>query len=141
MNIKNMFHKLLSRGPVTVSLAVVLSVLFVTGLVSAATTISTNIVTAGTLQVDSTSNLKGAVDMDSTLNVDSTSTFVGAVTLSSTAAATTTIKALSGSATQGFCLQFNATSSNTLLNMTFAATTTLTQASGVGPVVKYGACN
>jgi len=60
MNIKNMFRKLLNRGPVTVSLAVILSVLFVTGLVNAATTISENIVTAGSLQVDGISTLSGA---------------------------------------------------------------------------------
>ena len=136
---KNVFDKIINRGPVAVTLAIVLSVFFITGLVNAATTISTNIVTAGTLQVDSTSNLKGAVDIDSTLNVDSTSTLGGTVTLST--AATTTIVALSSSATKGLCLQFNATSTNTLLNMTFAASTTSVWVGGVAPIISYGACN
>lgn len=139
MYIKNVLSKVLDRGPINVSLAVILSVFFVTGLVSAATTISENIVTAGTLEVGGTSNLQGAVDIDSTLNVDSTTTLAGNVTLTTTA--TTSIVALSTSATKGFCLKFNATSSATVLNMTFMASTTLTQASGVVPVVAYGACN
>lgn len=57
MNIKNIFSKILNRGPVTVSFAVILSVLFVTGLVSAASTISTNIATDGTLSVTGLSSL------------------------------------------------------------------------------------
>ena len=77
---KNIFRKLLDRGPVSITLAVVLSVLFVTGLVNAATTISTNISTAGTLTVDTTSTLTGAVTMGSTLAVS------GAVNASSTLA-------------------------------------------------------
>lgn len=60
--------------------------------------------------------------------------------LSITSTGTTTPSFTSSSATQGVCMQFNATSTNTLLNLTFAATTTQSQASGVGPVVKYGAC-
>lgn len=80
MNIKNIFRKVLDRGPVSVTLAVVLSVLFVTGLVNAATTISTNISTAGTLTVDTTSTLTGAVAMGSTLSV------TGNTTLASTTA-------------------------------------------------------
>ena len=80
MNMKNVFSRVLDRGPVSVTLAVVLSVLFVTGLVNAATTISTNISTAGTLTVDTTSTLTGAVTMGSTLAV------TGAVNASSTLA-------------------------------------------------------
>ncbi|MCK4386713.1 MAG: hypothetical protein KAV41_01350 [Candidatus Pacebacteria bacterium] len=50
-----------NKGPVSVVLAVVLSVLFVVGIVEAATTISANINTAGTLTVTGTSTLTGAV--------------------------------------------------------------------------------
>ncbi len=76
MYIKNVFRKIVSRGPVSVILAVVLSVLFVTGLVNAATTISENIVTAGTLQVDLGSTLTGAVTMGTSLKVGSSGTAV-----------------------------------------------------------------
>lgn len=63
-------------------------------------------------------------------------------TLSHTTTGTTTNIETSSSATQGFCQQFNATSSNTLLNITYAATsTTMTQASGVSGVIRYGACS
>ena len=61
MKTKDMLRKFMSRGPVSVASSVILSVLFVTGLVSAATTISTNISTAGTLTVDTTSTLTGLV--------------------------------------------------------------------------------
>jgi hypothetical protein len=57
MFIKNIFRKLLSQGPITISLAVVLSVFLVTGMVNAATTISTNIATGGTLSVTGLSSL------------------------------------------------------------------------------------
>jgi hypothetical protein len=96
MYVKNVFRRIVSRGPVTISLAVVVSVLFVTGLVNAATTISENIVTAGTLEVDSTSNLKDAVDMDSTLNVDGVATIA---TLKVGSTGTQQTKILSGTCT------------------------------------------
>lgn len=49
------------KGPVSVVLAVVLSVLFVVGIVEAATTISADINTGGTLTVTGASTLTGAV--------------------------------------------------------------------------------
>lgn len=57
MNMKSFFLKILDRGPVSVTLAVVLSVLFVTGLVSAATTISTSVVTGGDIYASSTAEI------------------------------------------------------------------------------------
>src|SRR3989344_391942 len=45
MNVKNIFRKVVSRGPVAVVSSVVLSVLLITGLVSAATTISGSLIT------------------------------------------------------------------------------------------------
>lgn len=100
---------------------------------------------SSTLEVDgaitglTTITATGAVTA-SNLYASSTVEIDGAITASS--AATTTIKAVSTHATRGFCLQFNATSTNTLLNMTFMASTTApTQGSGVIPTVNYGACN
>jgi len=53
---------------------------------------------------------------------------------------TTTTSFRSSSATQGYCVEFNATSSDTVLNRTYAASTTPSTA-GVISVVRYGACN
>ena len=69
-----MLHKFVSRGPVSVVSSVILSVLFVTGLVSAAPTISTNISTAGTLTVDTTSTLTGLVTTGAGVVSDTDST-------------------------------------------------------------------
>ena len=54
---------------------------------------------------------------------------------------TTTLSLLSTSATKGLCIPLNATSTNTLLNMTFAASSTAVTTVGVIPVIRYGACN
>lgn len=54
--------------------------------------------------------------------------------------ATTTLSLLSSSTTQGVCIPFNATSTNTLLNLSFGATSTATTV-GVEPIIRYGACN
>jgi len=56
-------------------------------------------------------------------------------------AATTTLSILSTSSTQGICIPFNATSTNTLLNLTFRASTTAVSAAGVTPQINYGACS
>lgn len=56
---KSKFRTLLNRGPVSVLLSVVASVLFVTVAVNAATTISTDITTGGVLTVSGLSNLNG----------------------------------------------------------------------------------
>ena len=53
---------------------------------------------------------------------------------------TTTTIFKSSSATQGYCVEFNATSSNTVLNRTYAASSTPSTA-GIISVVRYGACN
>lgn len=71
-------------------------------------------------------------------------TAVGAVTstgnLTVTTTGTTTAKFLSTSTTKGYCQQFHATSSATLLNQTYAASSTASTV-GVIPVIRYGACN
>ena len=54
---------------ISVSLAVIASVFLVTGMVSAATTISTDIATNGTLTVDTTSTLTGVVTLGSNMTV------------------------------------------------------------------------
>lgn len=80
MYVKNLIGRIFSRGPVSVTLAVVLSVLFVTGVVGAATTISTNINTAGTLTVTGASTLTGNVSAAGTLAVTGVSTLTGTST-------------------------------------------------------------
>lgn len=57
-----------------------------------------------------------------------------------TGTATTSLSLLSTSATKGACIPFNATSTNTLLNLTFAASTTAATTVGVAPIIRYGAC-
>ena len=57
-----------------------------------------------------------------------------------TSTGTTTLSLLSSSATKGACIPFNATSTNTLLNLTFGATTSATTV-GVEPIIRYGACS
>lgn len=69
------------------------------------------------------------------------STITGSGNLSITTTGTTTASFLSTSTTKGFCLAFNATSTNTLLNMTFAASSTAVSAKGVTPIITFGACN
>lgn len=64
-------------------------------------------------------------------------TFTGGIFSSS---ATTSVSLLSTSATQGVCLPVNPTSTATLMNLTFAATTTGQSTVGVIPVLRYGAC-
>jgi len=69
MNIKNVFRKILNRGPVSVVLSVVLAVLFVTGLVNAATTISTSIVTGGSVAASTTLQVTGVTTLYDNLQV------------------------------------------------------------------------
>ncbi len=57
--VKSKFSSLVSRGPVTVVLAVISSLLFVSIAVNAATTISTDITTGGALSVTGLSTLSG----------------------------------------------------------------------------------
>lgn len=84
----------------------------------------------------------------STLTVTGTSSFTGLATvayasstgsISQTTTGTSTMYMLSSSATSGFCLELNATSTNTIVNMTFMASSTNSTA-GLIPAVRYGAC-
>jgi hypothetical protein len=75
------------------------------------------------------------------LSTDSTSPVAGELRGTSfklTSTATTTLSFLSTSATKGFCINLNATSTNTLLNLT---ATSSTQGNVSGLVLSYGACN
>lgn len=62
----------------------------------------------------------------------------GAVTNTSTG--TTTVGVTTTSTTKGICFNVNATSSNTAVNMTFAASTTAISTVGIVPVLRYGTC-
>jgi len=92
MNRINSFVAGLGRSTRVLLLALAVTVAGA-GIVQAATTISTNIETAGTLTVDTTSTLTGAVTMSSTLSVAATTTTAslsatGSATLASTTATT-----------------------------------------------------
>ncbi len=91
-----------------------------------------NATVAGTLGVTGATSLRTLTVAN---QLYASSTIMESTTATSTAVFT------SSSGTQGFCLQFNATSTNTLLNMTFAASTTAQTTVGVAPIVRYGACN
>ena len=133
-SLKNLTAKIASRGPIAVVLSVVVSVLFITGLVQAATTISTNIVTEGTLSVTGISTLTGDVTM---------SGGDGALTLTTTNSATSTIAV--------GCVGTYATSTDTAIHLTFATAqlATTTSQGGTGDTTgtygglvawRYGAC-
>lgn len=77
--IKNIINKITQRGPVAVVLSVIVSVVFITGLVSAATTISTNITTEGTLGVVGLATLQGSATTTD-LSVNATARFGGTAT-------------------------------------------------------------
>lgn len=65
-----------------------------------------------------------------------------ALPISILATGTTTEFKKSSSSTQGWCTEFNATSTNTVLNLTFTASSTApTNGSGVIATVNYGVCN
>ncbi len=91
MYLKNLVNKITSRGPVSVTLAVVLSVLVVTATVGAATTISTNINTGGTLVVTGASTLTGNVAAEGTLTVTGATALNGSTTIGNAAADNITI--------------------------------------------------
>lgn len=75
-----------------------------------------------------------------TLAVAGTITSTGTITNTSTGTSTLFMK--STSAVKGACTEFNATSSATVLNLTYAASTTISQSTvGVIPVIKYGVCS
>ena len=67
--LKGSVEKIVSRGPASIVLSVIVSVLLVTGLVSAATTISTVIQTDGTLSVTGASTLTGAITAGNNITV------------------------------------------------------------------------
>lgn len=65
-----------------------------------------------------------------------------ALPIAMTSAATTTLFVKSTATAQGWCTEFNATSTNTLVNMVFAASSTApSTVGGLIPVITYGACN
>src|SRR3989344_8763696 len=70
--LKNLFSRIVGRGPISVALSVIMSVLFVTVLVNAATTISTSITTDGKV----TSNYASST----VLSVNNTAYFGGTAT-------------------------------------------------------------
>lgn len=77
------------------------------------------------------------------VSADTTSPIAGQLRGTSgllTSTGTTTLQLLSTSATKGTCIPFNATSTNTLLNLSFGATSSATTV-GVEPIIRYGACN
>ena len=78
-SLKNLTAKIASRGPVALVLSVVISVLFITGLVQAVTTISTNISTDGTLSVGGQSTLGGQAST-TRLSINETAYFGGTAT-------------------------------------------------------------
>ncbi len=106
-SIKNIFNTIVSRGPVSVGLAVIVSVLFVTGIVNAATTISTNINTGGTLTVTGASTL-GTVTATS-INGNTITTGTGVLTLA-TGKTLTANSTLTFAGTDGTTMTFPSTS-------------------------------
>ena len=136
-----MFRKFLKQGPVSVALSVILSMFFVAAAVQAATTISTNITTAGTLSVTGLSTLLGGAtttsitllsgDMitntsasstslsgDLTIGVSGPGTRANSLTVTNAADATSTV-------TVG-CVVTTATSSATKIKMIFNTVSTST---------------
>ena|SRR3990167_7339321 len=116
---------------ISVILAVIFGVLVITLTANAVTTISTSIVTAGDITT-SAGNIEATAG---TLTVGGASTLTGAATLSSTLAvtATTTLARnlvithtdVATSSVQVGCIQTYATSTDSPINMTFFATSTL----------------
>lgn len=90
-------------------------------------------VTPGTLYVDGASTFATV-----TMGAVTTGAITSSGNLSVTTTGTTTLSLLSTSATKGFCINLNATSSNTRLNLT---ATSSTQGNVLGMVLAYGACN
>lgn len=88
------------------------------------------------VSADSTSPSAGQV-RGTTLTVTGASAFAGAIIETSTG--TSTLSLLSTSATKGFCINVNATSSATVLNLT-ATTTTSSNGGSSGLLLQYGAC-
>lgn len=149
--IKDLMGKIISRGPLAVTLSVIVSVLFVTGIINAATTISTNIQTDGTLSVTGLGTLGSA--STTIFSVNNTAFFGGTasttigvggnITQPTTNSATTTI--IVG------CIQAYATSTATAVRLEFGAaaiaaassTTFRTGAAiGQGQVLwAYGTCS
>jgi len=118
---KSMLSRISKGGPITLGLSVIVSVLFVTGIVNAATTISTNIVTGGTLTVDTTSTLTGAVSAGSTLSVTGLATLLGGAT-------TTSITLLNG----------ETISNGTDGTITFGATNTVLAGTASSSAIRVG---
>jgi len=140
-------EKIVSRGPVAVTLSVVVSVLLITGLINAATTISTNITSDGTLSIaglgtlgsasttilsvnntaffgtTATTTIDGAGNvlvMGSTTLQSVTATNATSTNLTFTTATTTHTNAATSTLSVG-CVQLYATSTNTKVRLEFGA--------------------
>jgi len=128
----------------SVVLAVVFGVLFVTLVANAVTTISTNIVTGGTLAVTGASTLTGNVTAEGTLTVDGASTLTGNVTMSGGNGALTITTSNSATSTvEVGCVQMYATSTDTAVRLLFHSTTTPVVISGTASgfvAWGYGTC-
>ena len=135
-SIKNYLGKLRSRGPVTLALAVIVSVFFVTGLVSAATTISTSIQTDGTLSVTGLSTLLGGATTTSV-------TLLNGETISNDTDGTITFGAsntvLAGTASSS-AIRVGTFSDSTVSGIIFG-TCNLTTITVVASTTNYTTCN
>ena len=93
------------RGPVSVVLSVIISTLFIVGIVEAATTISANIVTGGTLSVTGASTLTGVITAGNNITVPAAygldTAGGGILNLGTTTATTINIGSLTGNTVIG----------------------------------------
>ena len=131
---------------ISVILAVVFGVLVISLVVDAASTISTNLATGGTLTVDGASTLTGNVTAAGTLAVTGASTLTGDVTMSggSGALVITTTNAATSTIQVG-CIQTTATSTETPVRLVLSSAASSTPTFGAGNAVggvswQYGTC-
>ena len=97
MNVKNILGKIVSRGPVAVVSSVVVSVLFVTGLVSAATTITGSLIT-----LENGETISNATDEVVTIDSD-TLVLVGTASTSAIRVGDETATPVINGLVHGFC--------------------------------------
>ena len=150
-DLRNSIESIAKRGPVAVGISTIVSVLFITGLVQAATTISTNISTDGTLSVTGASTLTGAVSAVGKVTSGSASTTVLSVTNTAYfgGSATTTIgpagnivtphaNTATTSITVG-CIQTYATSTATAIRLEFGVNNMASTTYRTGGAIASGA--
>lgn len=113
-----------TKTNITLAIAVIALVVGVTGLVGGN---------------QSVQQLGGTTNFDA-MTLDSGNLTLSAGTISQTTTGTSTIKLLTSSATKGTCIEGYATSSNTKINGTFAASTTAATTAGIAFILNYGAC-